>query len=160
MQKIIAFLSFWCIYSIPPAVGIVYRVKPVPTARLQISTTELLHQRTSTHPPTTTTKVPTTIRGNDLLKRKYINDDYFSATDDLPFVDPWKTVYPAKTFPQPFDSLLQLFWQQHQGNSQKFANYAKPIHWGLSGYGLYSYSAGNDLHNNQPIGSYKHVRGY
>lgn len=153
-----------------PAAGIVFRVVSTnKTARLKTVPNQ------DQLPTTTSPTKPVRINLNPVItKRKYINDDYFSTADENSFVDPWHTsLSPSK--PAPIrqntngleNSLLQqLLWSKNLENSHKFMSpfgepkALMPLYWGLSGYGHYSYAAGNDLHNNQPIGNYKHVRYY
>lgn len=155
-----------------PATGIVFRVK----SKNNIAS---LHRIPTERPPTrpiypTTSSTTTTPELNQspvISKRKYINEDYFHPSDDS-ITDPWQTSYPPvrtsilEGSHQPPNPLLQLLWSHNLGNFHKFSSpfgqprVVMPLYWGLSGYGLYSYAAGNDLHNNQPRGSYKHVREY
>lgn len=151
--------------------GIVFRVKSTNnTATLQRIFID--HPQNVQVPPTTTLSPPTPTtkhsRTQVITKRKYLSD-YFSSTDDS-FVDPWQSLYPVAQAPIAINGISQqnyllkhLQAQNLQGSYNYLYPFAgpkvfTPLYWGLSGYGLYSYSAGNDLHNNQPMGSYKFVR--
>lgn len=50
--------------------------------------------------------------------------------------------------------VLQLMFTHHE------SILPQPQFWGIRGYGLYSFSAGNDLHNNLPNGRYKVERDF
>ncbi|KAJ6638278.1 hypothetical protein Bhyg_11012 [Pseudolycoriella hygida] len=50
--------------------------------------------------------------------------------------------------------VLQLILTHHENIIPQ------PHFWGIRGYGLYSFAAGNDLHNNQPNGAYKIERDF
>lgn len=134
-------------------------------------------------PTTATTSLPSTVPLKKVVlndkkpinnRRKFINDDYFtSTTDDSPW--PVPVVYSSSGVPiqtnlnilRPPSLLNYLGYPQEESPQHQFlspfGNEQKkgmPLYWGLRGYGLYSYSAVNDLHNNQPIGNYKYVREY
>ncbi|XP_037030863.1 myb-like protein D [Bradysia coprophila] len=51
-------------------------------------------------------------------------------------------------------NVLQLMFTHHE------SILPQPHFWGIRGYGLYSYAAGNDLHNNLPNGRYKVERDF
>ena len=155
------------ILFLPSVSPIVFKVK----ARNSTATLEVLPTTSSsTSPPTTSSVAPTPHPPKpEITRRRYINDDYFSTLGDLPLSDPWQTQYLKR---DPFlrapviepNPLLQLLLA-HNGrgvpkNQSERPRRVMPLYWGLAGYGLYSYSAGNDLHNNQPIGVYKHVKEY
>lgn len=50
--------------------------------------------------------------------------------------------------------MLQLMFTHHE------SILPQPHFWGIRGYGLYSFAAGNDLHNNLPNGGYKVERDF
>lgn len=50
--------------------------------------------------------------------------------------------------------VLQLMFTHHE------SIFPEPHFWGYRGYGLYSFAAGNDLHNNLPNGGYKVERDF
>lgn len=180
MAQFFHLIVILCVASyLPSSTGIVFRVKSSNNiARLQKAPQETPSIITTSSTTTTTPQPPRPAPTPPppqppkpvMTRRKYINDDYFSSADDSNFVDPWRTLNPARSPAAATNNLvqqnplLQILLAQNVENSHKFlAPFGKPrvfmpLYWGLSGYGLYSYSAGNDLHNNQPTGSYKYVR--